>query len=335
MSSPYDPSVCPTDADQVMPVIRKLLPEGPAWDASLTPGTIMYQWWHAIATVVAWIYSEFCAYIPEFFCSTASVTYDQWLDEYGILDSSECEIWGQNLCLKATNLGGQSCEYFTDLAASAGWVITCNDRLTRPAQAGCFSTGCTPLGLTPTPIYQGTNLSVGALSACDYGPAVDHPYPQYWNAKGRGASAPCPVPGSSLGQANPGGCCFTVGYFTPPPAVDPSTIPESVCSAGTSSVFYFPVPDLSSSFDPFVRLPTDTTGKFEVDPSLFSWQVTVDLAASVSAQKLLSKWKQNPWSMPNGFQVGCTQLNGLSFNGLLCFLDEVMPAHTQLFYKVK
>ena len=115
---------------------------------------------------------------------------------------------------------------------------------------------------------------------------------------------------------------------------EPYTTPYTACAKESVDVFYFPFPTDNPQNPQLVLQPCDTTGHFAVDASYYTWSITVDLAASVAAQALLTKWKNNPWSMPNSFQVGCSQLNGLSFDSLLCFLDELVPAHTTLVYKV-
>lgn len=135
--------VCP-DIDACHGVLRDLLPRGRAWDAARRPGTTLWRFWRAVAHLYAFINARICAASEEFFCSTASETRDGWLAEYGLPDP--CDPF-PDLCAKVAAVGGTRCEYYTQIAARAGWSITCDDGADAcGAQAGCAQAGCAQPG---------------------------------------------------------------------------------------------------------------------------------------------------------------------------------------------
>lgn len=327
----YDPTWCPSATADVLPQVQALLPQGPAWKAASVPGSVQNEFWSGVAASIAWVNSRLCAYIPEFFCTTAVESLDQWQAEYG-LTTEECDPYGANLCYKVFDPGGQDCAHFVDMAAHLGWVITCDDSVPDLPMAGCFDCGCVQLGTTPEVIEPGSNAGVGQLCACGYGRAVEHPEPNLWRFGSGQALASCPVPGSNLGCAplSDSDCNFA-GYYDWPDAGTVST-PAGICASADQNRWTWDVP--SPAGIPLDRVPCDSTGEFKAyTGDALIWRVTIHLDASTNARAALVE-DASDWSVSGGLSAGCGQLNGTDFRGLTCFLDQVKPAHTQLIYEV-
>jgi len=325
---------CPTTTDEALPGVLGLLPEGPAWDASWITGTVQNSFWRAIASVVAHINTRLCAYLDEFFCSSAKESIDQWITEYGL--DGECDPFGSNLCLKATLLGGQSCDFYVDLARQLKWVITCEDMSTwNEPIAGCFECGCTPLGPTPTFVYPGSNLGRGAMCQCVYGEVIDHPEPEYWDTT-KTSKASCPVPGSNLGFG-PGDdepCCFICGWYERPDETSTVYTSDACSSAGQDTiVFDCPTPAAT----PLIRAPCDSTGHYSTWGHAHHWYIAIDAAASYALQGVaVPNDPDANCSAAGNFICGCTYVcNDVNpIFPLLCYLDKVKPAHTVLYTEV-
>jgi uncharacterized protein YmfQ (DUF2313 family) len=150
---------CPTNAD-IFRNALPLLPRGDAWQSDEPPGqvftanwaqsglmqagmfqqltrppSILHQFWSAVSDVYAFVAERFCDLKKEFFCATAFETLDLWFQEYGLPDS--CDPF-PDLCAKVAALGGTDCNYYSAVAANAGWSITCKP---------LFSAICAEFGL--------------------------------------------------------------------------------------------------------------------------------------------------------------------------------------------
>lgn len=317
-------SWCADTTTEVMPQVQANLPQGFAWDAVMVNGTVMNKFWRGVAGVIAWVNKRFCAYIDEFFCDTMGESRNQWWEEYGIR-VGECDPYGSNLCYKVTDPGGQNCDHFTELALNRGLAITCENDSNTP-RAGCARAGGTRLGPPPTLI-----ASLQAKAGCVFGRAVDHPYPQYWEADADRSNNTCAVPGSNMGRA---GCCTRFGYyeFPPDPVVDDGSLVSDPCNnAGTTKYMWsMPVsPPVDLSW-----LPRDSTGKFLLYGT-HGWTVYVDLNTSQAAMAAMAANDAERWSRAGDMRAGCNQFDHQLAIATYCFLDDVMPAHTALAYAVQ
>ena len=118
--------ICPT-RDEIVPQLLAMLPRGRAWgthDGGPYPGSFAYQFWTAVAEVWAEVNARICALKPEFFCASQVETHDTWMEEYGLPDG--CDPY-PDLCTKVAAVGGTRCEYYSAIAARAGWSISCED----------------------------------------------------------------------------------------------------------------------------------------------------------------------------------------------------------------
>jgi uncharacterized protein YmfQ (DUF2313 family) len=168
---------CPTK-DETLASLLALLPHGRAWqsneggpepyhnapfdpkafdpeafDTESRKGSILYRFWEAVAYVVNYANERLCALALEMFCSTQSETRDQWLTEFGLPDP--CDPF-PDLCAKVAAIGGTRCEYFSAVAARAGWIIECTDLIfrCRGAKAGCALAGRARAGSSPRSLNQ-------------------------------------------------------------------------------------------------------------------------------------------------------------------------------------
>jgi hypothetical protein len=271
---------CPKTVADVMPSIIGLLPRGPAWDAAAVTGTVQNTYWSAFASVLAYTYTRLCAFVDEFFCATVFESLDQWSAEYGLND--ECDPYGHNLCVKVAAQSVTTCEQFVDFAALSGWVIDCEAGGLEPI-AGCFQTGCTPLGITPVFDPAGGRSGVGQQQLCAYGSVVEHPDPTKWLTGSTGSV--CPVPGSNLGFGpdEDESCCMIVGWYD-------YTVVDSVptgdaCQSEGNTIFFdcaqaqLPPnnpPSIWSSLAPLY----DSTGNYTEWGNAFDWHVNVYVAQS-------------------------------------------------------
>lgn len=112
--------------------------------AAWPSGFVQAAYSAAIAAVRNYIETRLCALRLEFWCATQSETNDRWLIEYGLPDA--CDPF-PDLCTKVAAIGGTRCEYYAEIAARAGWSISCttiNDDC--GTALGDFEIGCTGLG---------------------------------------------------------------------------------------------------------------------------------------------------------------------------------------------
>lgn len=139
---------CPSPTE-VLAAVLALLPRGRAWqthEAGPQPGTepafdveafeneafstaslrpsIIRQYWAAVAAVFTFVNQRLCDLRLEFWCATHSETHAEWMQEYGLPDA--CDPF-PDLCTKVAAIGGTRCEYYSDIAARAGWAISCRD----------------------------------------------------------------------------------------------------------------------------------------------------------------------------------------------------------------
>lgn len=88
------------------------------------PLTVMHAFFSAAADFFSQLEQMLCALRLEFWCATQTQTNDLWLAEYGLPD--DCDPF-PNLCAKVGAIGGTRCEYFSAVAAQAGWSISCDN----------------------------------------------------------------------------------------------------------------------------------------------------------------------------------------------------------------
>jgi uncharacterized protein YmfQ (DUF2313 family) len=161
------PFVCPT-LEQSIAATAALLPRGAAWPANdggalidrflawlgalvappapnaWPPGFVQAGLVAAIGTVRNYVETQWCALKLEFWCATQTLTTDLWNAEYGLPDPCDPSA---DLCTRVAAVGGTTCDYFAEVAARAGWSITCqSDRgfcgfQCGAALAGAFTAG--------------------------------------------------------------------------------------------------------------------------------------------------------------------------------------------------
>lgn len=134
------PDECLTQP-QALDALIALLPRGRAWTTtSETPVRLGVL--DAMANLWAFLEARICAAKLEFFCQTQVETTDLWLADYGLPDA--CDPY-PDLCGKVAAFGGARCAYFVEIAARAGWAISCVDHfcgaLAGRGRAGRAQTG--------------------------------------------------------------------------------------------------------------------------------------------------------------------------------------------------
>ncbi|MBR0871209.1 hypothetical protein JQ633_12630 [Bradyrhizobium tropiciagri] len=164
MADNSKPFHCPTFVESFLATCA-LWPRGRAWPVSdgATParylswlsgllsapsvwpaGFVQAAYSAAIAAVRNYIETRLCALRLEFWCATHSETHDQWMIEYGLPD--DCDPF-PDLCTKVAAIGGTRCEYYAEIAARAGWSITCaNGSDACGAAIGCAQIGLDVIG---------------------------------------------------------------------------------------------------------------------------------------------------------------------------------------------
>lgn len=157
------PLRCPT-APEILASALKVLPKGRAWqsneggpregaDIAFQPSAFegaafttkyrkpswLLRFWKSVAEVYAFVNQRLCDLRLEFWCATHKETHDLWMAEYGLPDA--CDPF-PDLCAKVSAVGGTRCEYYTAVAARAGWSISCIDHFARcGSQAGRAKAG--------------------------------------------------------------------------------------------------------------------------------------------------------------------------------------------------
>jgi hypothetical protein len=115
-----------------------------AFQTMQRPGSILWRYWRAVADVLAYATQRWCDLREEFWCATHIETHDLWMREYGL--PNPCDPF-PDLCAKVAAVGGTRCEYYAEIAARAGWSLTCADKIVDcGAGVGCFETGCDEVG---------------------------------------------------------------------------------------------------------------------------------------------------------------------------------------------
>jgi hypothetical protein len=140
---------CPSTTDECTDAVMKLLPRGRAWstneglperaaEISFNPdafnpdvfaaveaeGSTIWRYFRAFAEPLFYFYQRVCDLRREFWCHSIVETRDDWMTEYGLPD--ECDPF-PDLCTKVSAIGGTRCEYYAEVAARAGWTITCEE----------------------------------------------------------------------------------------------------------------------------------------------------------------------------------------------------------------
>lgn len=114
--------VCP-DRERSWLMFMASLPRGRAWqthDSGIPRDeSLLQRFWYAVAGPWTALEEAVCATIDEFFCATATVDLDLWLEEYGL--PNDCEPFGEDLCAKVKARGGVSIAYYRGLAEDLGW----------------------------------------------------------------------------------------------------------------------------------------------------------------------------------------------------------------------
>lgn len=331
---------CPRTIDDVLPSVVALLPPGPAYDGAGLPGTVQNMFWRSFSSLLGYTYDRLCAYVDEFFCATVKESFDQWALEYDL--NSDCDPYGGSLCLKVAATSVTTCEGFVEFAAQLGVVMTCVP-VDDDAIAGCATAGCTTLGPTPVFAGRGQPLGYGPLGACDFGEVVHHPDPARWE-NGNTAGSLCKVPGSNLGYGpdEHEGCCPLAGYYD----FEPSTVSQQTdFCARIEDVIRFECPREDLPYNPAPRTAPsitgafDSTGNYSEWGSAFLWEVEVDIAASDAARWLIGvNTEQDDNDSTAGFaEAGCVAVCTTPSAPpiIICFLERMKPAHTQLIVKVK
>ena len=135
--------ICPS-IDDIHNGLLSLLPRGRAWGGTLLSWTTdnpVYRFWRSIAAAFYDYEQLCCTLLTEYFPDTANQTLDLWFAEYGLPDA--CDPY-PNLVAKVRAAGGSRCDYFQDVAATAGWVIACVPDLSDGM--GLFQVGCDSVG---------------------------------------------------------------------------------------------------------------------------------------------------------------------------------------------
>ncbi len=211
------PLRCPSPAE-VLESALALLPRGRAWQsneggpvAGYDPpfaagpysdafaigakrGSTLRKFWQAVADVFAFVNQRLCDLRLEFWCATHSETNDLWMAEYGLPDP--CDPF-PDLCTKVAAIGGTRCEYYSEIAARAGWSISCDganvcgtrlgDRTSqagraKPGRVRRVSTLTIRVNLGESPSYVSSGLrrrrpragcfKVGRRLSCDVDPTL-------------------------------------------------------------------------------------------------------------------------------------------------------------------
>lgn len=157
------PLRCPT-REEIRDAILAILPGGRAWQtreggpfAGIQPAfqenafqesaftqvskrrSKLYEFWWAISGLLLFVYNRLCDLRLEFWCATHRETHDLWMAEYGLPDP--CDPF-PDLCTKVAAIGGTRCEYYSMIAARAGWTISCDiSRSLCGGRAGCAKAG--------------------------------------------------------------------------------------------------------------------------------------------------------------------------------------------------
>jgi hypothetical protein len=144
------------------------------------PLTVMHAFFSAAADFFSQLEQMLCALRLEFWCATQTQTNDLWLAEYGLPDA--CDPF-PNLCAKVGAFGGTRCDYFSAVAAQAGWSISCDNVFSAIcAMFGTYQLGEVGLGgqggaatiqvtvrLSESPAYQGRIETLPQLGAFQLG----------------------------------------------------------------------------------------------------------------------------------------------------------------------
>lgn len=344
---------CDVTKAQVLTQVCAMLPQGRAWQTRAQDATdsTMTEFWSAISVTEADFYNRLCKAYEETFCATADLTLDQWNEDYGLPD--ECDSGAFSLCVKAALLGGNTCEYFVEIADLMGWVVTCNDISQTPVpNVGCWNLGCDNLPPKHEVKCSGSSLGYAALCSCiEFGPATNAPYCDLWEqGADRSGIRNCYIPGSTLGKSAMGpDCCWRTGYYsfddtdTTADAtgvslcVGQSVSPDPIRVATGINEGALLCQDAGQGFLPG-QLPSQIAGSdcqassCTIEPYLgyaFQWQMELDLQASPA-------FIDSQWNMAGDcFHLGVDQLCKPPIIPLVCLINKIKPAHTNFTYRFK
>ncbi len=182
------PLRCPSPAE-VLESALALLPRGRAWQsneggpvaeivAEFSPddfssddfatrsrrGSTLRKFWQAVADVFAFVNQRLCDLRLEFWCATHAETHDLWMAEYALPDP--CDPF-PDLCAKVAAIGGTRCEYYAEVAARAGWSISCDELIRCGTRTGArfARTGCARVGSRRWPSLLRVRVDMAASPA--------------------------------------------------------------------------------------------------------------------------------------------------------------------------
>jgi uncharacterized protein YmfQ (DUF2313 family) len=155
-------ALCGLTADDFHTLLMDLLPVGAAWPR--LPDTVLWNFWFVPADVYAAVHASDCHLLDEAWpCETAVDLLPDWERVVGLPDVCTVAYWPvpidqQRLliCAKLAARGGQSRQYFIDLAASYGFTITITEH--RPWR----------LGLDQLCPDQAEGNSIPQIGACEF-----------------------------------------------------------------------------------------------------------------------------------------------------------------------
>ena len=283
----YQPAnvTCPVEYDAVLRSVCLAHPNGWAWASVDTPGTRFNGLARAFATMLHDVVTKACGLLPEFRCHTADETLDDWNTEYGLPD--DCGI--NDLCAKVRATGGQSCDYFTDLAELLGYTTFCCEEVPTEIMTGCWNLGCDPM---PPP----SSLRYGG---CDLGHL--------------GLACPPKTGGSPLGQGTLGsGDCNIAGYHV----ADANTVSDdSECRTdSTCERWHRPQTGelITGCYTPEEMAPYEGTA--------FHWRYGMETDDPI--------FGRGDVTMTGCWDMGCDELCGPQLPHDLCWIARYKPAHT-------
>jgi len=152
---------CPVNAAASLAGLLAKLPAGWAWESASVDGTLMNGMFRATAEMFADLEAAACELLGEFHCNTATLTLDNWNDDYGLPDP--CGI--DNLCAKVVATGGQTAAYLHYLGLQLGYDLCIQD-LAPEAQCGNWNLGCDQLAPAATLAAGGSELGFACLGYC-------------------------------------------------------------------------------------------------------------------------------------------------------------------------
>ena len=124
-------------ADAIAAQLRRTLPKGALWEAA--PGSVMFARLLAAADEVLRLYGRTADLRNQAHPGEADELVDEWEAEYGLQGEGTLTQRRAALTAKYRAVGGQSPQYYIDVAAGLGLVITIEK--TRPFYLGTHGCG--------------------------------------------------------------------------------------------------------------------------------------------------------------------------------------------------